>query len=107
MASTKEYLDFVLEQLSGIENITYRAMMGEYVLYCRGSVVGGVYDNRFLIKGTSSVLRLMDAQDLSPEWDIPYPGAKEMLVVDVDNFELCRYLVEAAAEDLRSAGKKK
>ena len=59
MASSKEYLDFILEQLSELDEITYRAMMGEYILYCRGRIVGGVYDDRFLVKPTESALAMM------------------------------------------------
>ena len=96
MASTKEYLDYVLEQLSALECVSSRAMMGEYVLYYRGTVVGGVYDDRFLLKRTPSALALMPD---APE-DIPYPGAKAMLVADVDDAEKCCRAVEAIANDL-------
>ncbi len=100
MASTKEYLDFVLEQLAGLEGLTYRAMMGEYVLYCRGRVVGGVYDDRFLLKPTPGALRLVRESGGEPQYELPYPGAKEMLAADVDDGALCRRLVEAIAEEL-------
>ena len=96
MASTKEYLDFVLEQLSALSGVSFRAMMGEYVLYYRGTVVGGVYDDRFLLKRTPSALKLLPD---APE-DIPYPGAKPMLVADVDDAEKCCRAVEAIANDL-------
>lgn len=59
MASSKDYLDFVLEQLSELDDITYRAMMGEYIIYYRGKVVGGIYDDRFLVKNTQSAAELM------------------------------------------------
>jgi hypothetical protein len=96
MASSREYLDFVLEQLSGLGGIACRPMMGEYVLYCDGKVVGGVYDDRLLLKPTPGALRLMP----DAESDIPYPGAKPMLVADVDDREgLCR-LVETIASEL-------
>ena len=63
MASTKEYLDFILEQLSGLEEITYRAMMGEYIIYYRGKVVGGIYDDRFLVKPVKSAIEMMPEAD--------------------------------------------
>lgn len=97
MASDKEYLDFVLEQLSGADGITYRAMMGEYIIYCRGKVIGGIYDDRFLVKPTQSAKRLLpDAAE-----ELPYDGAKPMLLVgDLDNRELLCELVSAVADDL-------
>ena len=100
MASSKEYLDFVLEQLSSLEGVSFRPMMGEYVLYCCGKAVGGVYDDRFLIKPVPSVLRILDVEGIPPQFDIPYPGAKELLVADVDDRELCCRLVQAAADGL-------
>ena len=91
MASTKAYLDFVLEQLAGLEAISYRPMMGEYVLYCGGKVVGGVYDDRLLLKPAKSALRLMREEGLEITMELPYEGAKEMLLADVDRRELlCR-----------------
>ena len=78
MATSKEYLGFILEQLSGLKDITYRAMMGEYVIYYRGKVIGGIYDNRFLVKPVKSALAMMPDADR----EIPYEGAKEMLLVD-------------------------
>ena len=96
MASTKAYLDFVLEQLAGAEEIAFRPMMGEYVLYCRGKVVGGVYDDRLLLKPTPSALLLMP----DAERDIPYDGAKEMLVADVDDAARTCRVIEAIAADL-------
>ena len=96
MASSREYLDFVLEQLSALEGVTSRAMMGEYVLYYRGKVVGGVYDDRFLLKPTRSAVTLMpDAQT-----ETPYPGAKPLLVAEIDDPALCCRAVEAIAADL-------
>ena len=78
MASSKEYLHFILEQLSDLEAVSYRSMMGEFILYYRGKIVGGIYDDRLLVKKTRSALELM------PEaiCDLPYEGAKEMLLVD-------------------------
>ena len=104
MASTKEYLDFILEQLSGLDEITYKAMMGEYIIYYRGKIVGGIYDDRFLVKNVSV------ARDKMPEADLelPYEGAKEMLLVDdVDNKEFLRELLEAMHDELPAPKKKK
>ena len=82
MASHKEYLDFILEQISELEEITYRAMMGEYILYYRGKIVGGIYDDRLLVKPVKSAISLMP----DATYELPYEGAKEMLLVDdVDN----------------------
>ena len=78
MASDKEYLDFILDQLSLADGITYRPMMGEYIIYCRGKVIGGIYDNRFLVKPVKSARELMPDADL----ELPYEGGKEMLLVD-------------------------
>ena len=104
MASTKEYLDFVLEQLSGIDEVSYRAMMGEYILYYRGRVFGGIYDDRLLVKTVPAAVKLMP--DASME--LPYDGAKEMILVDdVDNREFLCELVEAMYEELPVPKKKK
>ena len=104
MASGRGYLDFVLEQLSEVENISYRAMMGEYIIYCHGKVIGGIYDDRFLVKPTASAKRLM----LDAAYELPYEGAKEMLLVeDIDNKEFLRELVESMAEELPAPRKKK
>ena len=97
MASKKEYLDFILEQLSDLDEIGYRSMMGEYILYYRGKVVGGIYDNRFLVKPVKSAVALMP----NAEMELPYEGAKEMLLVDdLENKEFLRKLLEAMYEDL-------
>ena len=104
MASGKEYLDFILEQLSGLENVMYRAMMGEYIIYYRGKIVGGIYDDRFLVKPTKSALEMMPDADR----EIPYEGAKEMLLVDnVDNREFLAELLTAMYEELPAPKKKK
>lgn len=97
MASDKGYLDFVLEQLSGLDGITYRPMMGEYILYYQGKIIGGIYDDRFLVKATPSACRMMpDAQE-----ELPYDGAKPMLLVDnVDSPDFLRGLVSAMADEL-------
>ncbi|MEE3497109.1 MAG: TfoX/Sxy family protein [Butyrivibrio sp.] len=97
MASSKEYLDYVLEQLSLLEDISYRAMMGEYIIYYRGKVIGGIYDDRLLVKPVPAAVKLMP--DASME--IPYDGAKEMILVDdVDNREFLCELVESMWEGL-------
>jgi len=97
MASSKEYLDFILEQLSELDDISYRAMMGEYILYYRGKIVGGIYDDRFLVKPTKSAAAMMPNADM----ELPYVGAKEMLLVDgVDNKEFLRELLEAMYDEL-------
>jgi TfoX/Sxy family transcriptional regulator of competence genes len=104
MASTKEYLDFVLEQLSGIDEVSYRAMMGEYILYYRGRVFGGIYDDRLLVKPVPAAMELMPDASM----DLPYDGAKEMILVDdVDNREFLCELVEAMYEELPVPKKKK
>lgn len=103
MASSKDYLDFILEQLSGLEEITHRAMMGEYVLYYRGRVFGGIYDDRFLVKTTKSAKAMMPDANL----ELPYEGVKEMLLVDdVDNRGFLRELVEAMYDELPAPRKK-
>ena len=94
MASSKEYLTFVLDQLSGLNGISHRAMMGEYILYCGDKVAGGIYDDRLLVKPTKSALALMP----EAERERPYEGAKEMLLVDnVDSREFLTKLLEAMA----------
>ena len=103
MASSKEYLDFILEQLSELDDISYRAMMGEYILYFRGKVIGGIYDDRFLVKPTKSAVAMMpDAKR-----ELPYDGAKEMLLVDhVDDKAMMRALPEAMYDELPAKKKK-
>ena len=103
MASSREYLDFILEQLSGLGNITVRAMMGEYIIYWRGKIVGGIYDDRFLVKPTKSALAMMPDADR----EIPYEGAKEMLLVDnVDNREFLQELLTAMYDELPAPKKR-
>ncbi|WP_036609997.1 TfoX/Sxy family protein [Oribacterium sp. P6A1] len=103
MASSKDYLDYILEQLSELNDITHRTMMGEYVLYYRGKVFGGIYDDRFLVKPTKTAIAMMPDAEL----ELPYEGAKEMILVDdVDNREFLRELVEAMYEDLPAPKKK-
>lgn len=96
MASKKEYLDFILEQLSPLDGVAYRRMMGEYILYYRGKIIGGIYDDRFLVKRTRAAERLMP--DAAPQ--TPYPGAKEMLLVDnVDDPAFLKRLLRAMADE--------
>lgn len=104
MASSREYLDFIMEQLSGLEDVSWRAMMGEYILYYRGRIVGGIYDDRFLVKPTRSALALMPGADR----EIPYEGAKEMLLVDnVDSREFLAELLNAMVDELPAPRKKR
>ena len=103
MSSSKEYLDFILDQLSGLEGISYRTMMGEYIIYYRGKVIGGIYDDRFLVKQTKSSVKLMPDAEL----DLPYEGAKEMLLVDeIENKEFLRELFDAMYPELPAPKKK-
>ena len=104
MASSKEYLDFILEQLSELEDVTYRTMMGEYIIYYRSKIVGGIYDDRFLVKPTKSATVMMPDADM----EVPYEGAKEMLLVrDVDNRDFLRELLELMYDELPTPKNKK
>ena len=104
MASSKEYLEFVLEQLSGLDEITHRAMMGEYIIYYQGKVIGGIYDDRFLVKQTKSAKELMPDASL----ELPYEGAKEMLLVDnLDDKEFLAALFNAMVNELPAPKKRK
>lgn len=103
MSSSKEYLDFVLEQLSELDCISYRTMMGEYVMYYRGKVIGGIYDDRFLLKPTKSVVAMMP----DATCEIPYPGAKEMILADIDDRTLTASVIKAMYEELPAAKKNK
>ena len=104
MAFGKDYLEYILDQLSAAEDISYRPMMGEYVIYCRGKVVGGIYDDRFLVKPTESAKRLMPDAQL----ELPYEGAKEMLLVDdIDNRVFMKELLIAMADELPASKKQK
>ena len=104
MASHKEYLDFILEQVSELEEITYRAMMGEYIIYYRGKIVGGIYDDRLLVKPVKSAISLMP----DANYELPYEGAKEMLLVnDVDSKDFLTRLFNAMYNDLPAPKKKK
>ena len=104
MASSKEYLDFILEQLSGSEEITYRAMMGEYIIYYKGKIIGGIYDDRFLVKPVKSAVSLMP----DAVYELPYEGAKEMLLVgNVDSREFLAELINAMYDELPAPKKKR
>lgn len=104
MASTKDYLDFILEQLSGLDGITYRAMMGEYIIYYKGKIVGGIYDNRFLVKPTKQAINLMPNED----YEIPYETAKPMLMVDnVDDKSFLAELFNAMYDELPAPKKRR
>ena len=104
MASSKEYLEFILDQLSSLDDITYKTMMGEYIIYYQGKIVGGIYDDRFLVKPTKSALQLMP----SAEYEIPYEGAKGMLLVDdIDNRNFLHELLNAMVDELPAPKKKR
>lgn len=104
MASSKEYLDFILEQLSELDEITYRSMMGEYIIYYCGKIIGGIYDDRLLVKPVKSAAQFM------PEatYELPYEGAKQMLLVnEVDNKDFLTQLFNAMYDELPTPKKKK
>lgn len=104
MASSKGYLEFVLEQLSDLEDVSYRAMMGEYIIYYRGKIVGGIYDDRLLVKPTKSAVSYMP----KAVYELPYDGAKEMLLAeDVDNKEFLTGLFRAMYDELPAPKPKK
>ena len=103
MASSIEYLNFILEQLIFLDDVTYRPMMGEFIIYYKGKIIGGIYDDRFLVKPVKSAIKMMP----DAERQLPYEGAKEMLAVDnVDDREFLMKLLEAMYDEL-PAGKKK
>ena len=104
MASSKDYLNYILEQLSLLDDITHRAMMGEYILYYRGKIFGGIYDDRFLVKPVGSAKKLMP----DAACEIPYEGAKEMLLVNnVEDREFLSELITAMYSELPAPKKKK
>ena len=104
MASSKAYLDFILDQLSGLDEISCRSMMGEYILYYRGKIIGGIYDDRFLVKPTPSARAMMP----EAEMELPYEGAKEMLLVDnVESREFLTALIDSMYDELPASRKKK
>ncbi len=104
MSTSKDYLAYILDLLSGIDDISYRAMMGEYILYYRGKVIGGIYDDRFLLKQTKSAKALMPDADM----EIPYEGAKAMLLVgDSETEDFLRQVLDAMYDELPEPKKKK
>ena len=97
MASSKDYLEFILGQLNNLEDISYKAMMGEFILYYKGKIVGGIYDDRLLVKPVKSAISYMP----DAEYELPYDGAKEMLLVDdVDNRNYLAGLFDAMYDEL-------
>ena len=97
MASSKEYLEYILDQLSALPEITNRKMMGEYIIYYRGKIIGGIYDDRFLVKPTPAAKAKMPNAPM----ETPYEGAKEMILVDeVDNRDFLTELIQAMYEEL-------
>ena len=104
MSSSKEYLEFILEQLSDLDGIEYRYMMGEYVLYYKGKIFGGIYDDRFLIKPVKSAIDFMP----NAKYEIPYKNGKEMLLMDdVDNKERLAELIKIMYDELPARKLKK
>ena len=97
MASSHDYLQFIMEQLSGLGDVSYRAMMGEYILYYREKIVGGIYDDRLLVKPVNSAV----AYVRNPSFERPYESAKEMLLVDdVDDRDYLQGLLNAMVDEL-------
>ena len=104
MSSSKEYLQFILDQLSELQDISYRSMMGEFIIYYRGKVVGGIYDDRFLVKAVPSAIAYMP----KPYYELPYKGAKEMLLVEeIEDKEFLTKLLNAMYDELPSPKPKK
>ena len=104
MATSKEYLNYILEQLSELDEVTYRGMMGEYILYVRGKIIGGIYDDRFLVKPVKAAKTLMPDAAMA----LPYEGAKPMLLVDnVEDKALLKEPVEAMFTQLPEPGKRR
>jgi TfoX/Sxy family transcriptional regulator of competence genes len=95
MASSKDYLEYVLELCREVNGITYKKMMGEYMLYKDGILFGGVYDNRFLVKKTKSL------ENSGLKGQIPYPSAKAMLLIDSEDPDEIKELVLLAIKDLK------
>lgn len=104
MASSKAYLDFILDQLSELQDIRYRAMMGEFIIYYRDKIAGGIYDDRLLVKPVPSAIAYMP----NASYELPYQGAKEMLLVDeVDDKAFITSLFNAMYDELSAPKKKK
>lgn len=104
MATRKEYVTYILEQLSGLDDVRSRAMMGEYLLYYKDRLFGGIYDNRLLVKPVPAAIRLMP----DAPWEMPYSGAKEMLLVEqVEDKAFLETLLPAMYSELPESKKKK
>ena len=104
MSSSKEYVNFALEQLSGLERVSSRAMMGEYIIYYKEKIVGGIYDDRFLVKPVKSAIALMPDAPMQ----LPYKGAKEMILVEnVDDRLFLERLLNEMYDELPLPKKKK
>lgn len=102
MSSSKDFLGFVLDQLSILPDITYRAMMGEYIIYYRGKIVGGIYDNRLLIKPTKSISKIIP----NPKLEIPYPKGRPMVMItDIENQELLKLVFNTVYDELEDSKK--
>ena len=103
-ASSKEYLDFVLDQLPSSGEVAFKPMMGEYIIYFRGKIVGGIFDDRFLVKQTGAARRLMPDAPL----EAPYEGAKDMILVDnPEDREFLTELFNAMVDELPAPKKRK
>ena len=104
MASSKDYLEFILDQLSSLDEISYKAMIGEYIIYYQGKIIGGIYDDRFLVKPTKSAKEMMP----NAQYETPYDWAKEMLLVDdIDNKNFMNELLNSMVDELSATKKKK
>ena len=103
MASGRDYLEFILDQLSGLDEISYRYMMGEYILYYRGRIFGGIYDDRLLVKNVPAAIEYMP----DAVFEIPYEGGSPMLLVDdVDDRDYLTGLIEAVYPQLPETKKR-
>ena len=104
MASSKEYLEYIMGQLADAGDVSYRAMMGEYIIYYCGKIVGGIYDDRFLVKPTKFAMAMMP----NAEMELPYEGAKKMLLVNnVEDKDFLRELLEGMYGELPAPKMKK
>ena len=107
MSTGRNFLEYVLEQLSELEDVTYYPMMGEYVIYYQEKVIGGIYDYRFLVKNTTSARAYMERNDISLPLETPYQGAKPMIAVDIDDRRTTCELIEEIWKDLPEKKKRK
>ena len=104
MPSSKEYLNYLLEQLSDLNNVAFRTLMGEYIIYYKGKIIGGIYDDRFLVKPTKTSIKLLS----DASFEIPYEGAKEMLLVDnIDDKDFLNKLFNSVLDEFPVPKKKK